>query len=322
MTKESSHFLILAFLSFLVIVFLGRAVVGFTVPVEELTQTCTNAAVSTLPFIAQTLHAWVYLLSGAALTLCVVAGVVIFFRTRKKVNSLHVRCASFPHKLSHAMCRAGLRQSEVLYAQTPEQLVFCFGFFRPKILISRGVCIALQRKELEAVLLHEKYHLRHSHVIKLFLSKVISASFFFLPVFRVIAKHMEYAFERSADAYAMSVQGESTFLKSALATFLGSREVAFRPGFSSIFTERRIYDLVSHVPSVAKETWGRTILSITISIIVFLSIIFPASVSANQVVSNTSQQMITVCMSWNACVVTCTQNHAQMSIPASIKNGQ
>lgn len=80
--------------------------------------------------------------------------------------------------------------------------VFCFGYLKPKICISKNLVEILNAKELKAVLLHEIQHVRSYDPLKIFIVKYFNGVFFFLPGAKKLScKYAVYS-ELSADEKA------------------------------------------------------------------------------------------------------------------------
>lgn len=104
-------------------------------------------------------------------------------------------------KLKNATSRLGLG-NQVVEIDKSEPAVFCFGFWRPQICLSRGLLDKLNQEELTAVLLHERHHLLAREPVKTLLMKVAAGILFFVPAFGVFfRKYITYT-ELAADECA------------------------------------------------------------------------------------------------------------------------
>src|SRR5205807_1088866 len=59
---------------------------------------------------------------------------------------------------------------------------FCYWFLRPRICLSTGLVRRLERDELRAVLLHERYHLLHRDPLRLVVARYFAAGLYVIPV--------------------------------------------------------------------------------------------------------------------------------------------
>lgn len=84
---------------------------------------------------------------------------------------------------------------------------------RPSIFLSIGLCELLDKKEMEAVLLHELYHIKQKTSFWKFSINMLKI-FSPLASFITVSESMNEE-ERQADHFAVGIQGTKRFLKSA-----------------------------------------------------------------------------------------------------------
>jgi Zn-dependent protease with chaperone function len=111
----------------------------------------------------------------------------------------------------------------IVFFTAKQPLAFSFGLIKPKIAISDSLYKISSNQELQAILLHEKYHVDKKHTFKALIAKAIANGFFFLPVAKVLWEGFIKANELSADARVISELGSSLALTSALLTVLRSK---------------------------------------------------------------------------------------------------
>ncbi|MCL5797384.1 MAG: M48 family metalloprotease [Patescibacteria group bacterium] len=104
---------------------------------------------------------------------------------------------------------------------------FCYGFFKPKIIITSSLVSSLTEKELEAVLIHERAHIKNRDPLKILVGKTISSTFFFLPIFRELHQNMEATNELIADYWTAEAQKDTKFLRSALRKIIAQPQITF-----------------------------------------------------------------------------------------------
>ncbi len=102
------------------------------------------------------------------------------------------------------------------YVGTDVALAFCYGWRSPRICLSAGAVRGLGEREIEALLLHEYYHLQRRDPLKVMVAQALSSAFFFLPVMREMQRQFLLAKEIEADAYALRRQGSNKPLLGAL----------------------------------------------------------------------------------------------------------
>lgn len=113
------------------------------------------------------------------------------------------------------------KQTEQLKIQQPELYsvgdvtpkAYSITNIKPSIFLSVGLCEILNKKEMQAVLLHELYHIKNkSSIWKFSINQV--KMFSPLSSFSSIEKSIDKE-ERDADSFAIKVQGTKRFLESA-----------------------------------------------------------------------------------------------------------
>ncbi len=88
-----------------------------------------------------------------------------------------------------------------------DNICFCSGFVSPQIYISQGIVKRLSSTELEALLLHEKSHMKSHDPLKIFLGELIVSSLLFMPVLKGLFQRYLIRKEIAADQEAISHQG-------------------------------------------------------------------------------------------------------------------
>lgn len=132
---------------------------------------------------------------------------------------------------SKTVTKIGL-QGNVILVKSDKIFAFCLGIRNPKIYLSSNLLHKFSQKELEAILLHEKYHLEN-HDTLIMIVAFLSESL--LPFFPLIGDFvMKYRVEREmkADIFAIDNLGESRPLVSALRKFLAYPYVKTTPAVS------------------------------------------------------------------------------------------
>ena len=66
---------------------------------------------------------------------------------------------------------------------------FCYWFLRPRICLSTGLVGRLDADELRAVLLHERYHLRHRDPLRLVIARYFAAGLYVVPVVNELVEY-------------------------------------------------------------------------------------------------------------------------------------
>lgn len=127
---------------------------------------------------------------------------------------------SIPDRLYKIVWQLGLL-GRVDVVDSKKYISFCYGYFSPRICLSSQVINSLSDKELQAILLHESYHLKSYDPLKIVLSKTLSSIFFFIPILKDLQKHYILTKEIAADTEVIQ-KGGRQILVSVLSKFLTS----------------------------------------------------------------------------------------------------
>lgn len=121
----------------------------------------------------------------ALLTMGLVAGSVVLARqlvcTRRLVRQVESRQSSPPRTLLRLATGAGVAGDRLTYVLDPAPYAFCYGLASPRVCISSGMVRTLNKRELQAVLLHEGFHARRRDPLKVLVSRVLGVALFMLP---------------------------------------------------------------------------------------------------------------------------------------------
>lgn len=114
------------------------------------------------------------------------AGALVSMRRQLRATQaltafLRPRLAALPPDLAVVVGRAGLA-GRVELVDDAEPFSFTYGVVSPRVAVSRGLAGVLAPVELEAVLHHERYHVRNWDTLKVVVARAAPAAFFFLPV--------------------------------------------------------------------------------------------------------------------------------------------
>ncbi|MDE3075119.1 MAG: M56 family metallopeptidase [Chloroflexota bacterium] len=148
-------------------------------------------------------------------------------------------------------------------AETQDVFALCHGVWRQRIVVTRGLLDILVPQELEAVLLHERNHLRAGDPIKLLVARVIAETLFFVPVIPRLARGYALAKEVDADRAAIAAQSDYLPMASAFCKVMRSNQQKAVPyaaaGALTSAGDRRIaYFTTGRLPvwMPPKRTWA------------------------------------------------------------------
>ncbi len=136
--------------------------------------------------------------------------------------------------------RLGLKDKvHLLDSEVP--LCFCAGFIAPRIYLSRGLTAKLTPEQLEALLLHEKYHLKNCDPLKMLLGRLVVSALFFVPVLQDVLTRYLIEKEIAADRSAIEYQGHCRGLAGALGKLVPERSTVPVTGLAAAGAEALDY---------------------------------------------------------------------------------
>ncbi len=267
----------------LILLFRKYALLTFQHFVETCQQLATSFFSSGTHFIGLVLIALTILV---AVIFCVKT-LFSLLKTQKKIELiLKYRSSDIPNKLPEVLKKVGPKENKVVVVQRKSNHAFSYGVRSQKIVLSEGLISNLSSKQLEAVVLHEFYHIDNRHSLFIIVSEIISATLFFLPLVKEINKKMKVMFEKQADAFSATVQGNNSYINEALLKVPSSR----------------IYYYPSFAQRNNNELSRRSIfISIIVNVFAIILFLFPTQTHANQSVIQlkgdecTQSQCVTHC---------------------------
>ena len=218
---------------------------------ERFAVRCLSAPASAYDAVAHASPALVALLGSAAClgsirTVSKMRAVTADLRDQTAKARLH----RLPDGVAHIAGVLGIAERLDVVA-APQPFGFVHGWFRPRICVSTGLVERLDRAELEAVLLHERWHVVRRDPARLVVVKSLLAPLWFAPPFRRLVRDYKVAMEIAADRHAVAEMGESRWLASALAKAIDG------PNLESAFAghvEARIAALAGEPQAVAARS--------------------------------------------------------------------
>lgn len=140
-------------------------------------------------------------------------------------------------------------ENKIVILREDKPFAYCFGMLNPKIFVTTGLIAMTDRKELEIILRHEKYHLEHRDNLVLLLATFIESLFPFFPVLTDIIRIYKTDRELLADQAAIKEETDRHYLSSVLKKLLQYEPVtipALAPAIADPDTlETRIKSLLS-----------------------------------------------------------------------------
>lgn len=125
-------------------------------------------------------------------------------RLRSRIDEARVQTAP---EIVVAASRRGIDRRRIDVVSSPDAFSFAYGFVLPRIVVSEGLISATAPDELEAVLEHERYHVRNLDPLKVLLARVLPAAFFFFPALHDLRRRYVAGRELAADRRAVAKHG-------------------------------------------------------------------------------------------------------------------
>jgi beta-lactamase regulating signal transducer with metallopeptidase domain len=107
-------------------------------------------------------------------------------------------------------------KSEICVIEHPGFVALTIGIFKPRIVLSSIVLTQFDDQEIEAILLHELYHLKNYDPLKVFLITIILDAISYFPIMKVLVHNYKICKELMADQFAISIMNTSYGLSKAL----------------------------------------------------------------------------------------------------------
>lgn len=136
--------------------------------------------------------------------------------TKKNSNSKKLQFVAEKLGVENVTCEVGDKHAGV----------FCYGFLKPKILISAQLVLTLSIPQLRSVLRHEQKHVLSRDPLKLFFVSWLEKSMGFIPGIRNILAEYRISLEVAADEFATNAFTHKRPLALALYTLLGIKEIS------------------------------------------------------------------------------------------------
>lgn len=205
--------------------------------------------------------------------------------------------------LTHLEKKLFLKEKIIVVEHT-QPFAFSFGIRHPKIYISTGTIGLMNDKELETILLHEKYHLEKNDSFTLVLATIMQLFFPFFPLLSDVVNNYKIQREISADKRAIEYMGRDTELISVLKKLLQTptKEFAF---VAAIADAETLAPRITALTKRIKPRWEFNILKFSVSL-VSITLLATALISPVQAVQIQTGKMSTTmvclhnsdCMNW------------------------
>jgi Zn-dependent protease with chaperone function len=180
----------------------------------------------------------------------------------------HVRSLrrTLPEEVYQAAKRNGLR-GRVRMVDEEAPFSFAYGLLKPKVVVSSGLVESVSAEELDAVLAHERYHVRNYDPLKVVVVRTLPSAFFFLPVLRELRTRYLAARELEADRRSLERHGRAPLAGALYKVVEGTGLAELGPAAAlggPDFLDARVSQIESGAeperPSVSWRSWTLTAL--------------------------------------------------------------
>ncbi|MBI4008807.1 M56 family metallopeptidase [Candidatus Roizmanbacteria bacterium] len=146
-----------------------------------------------------------------------------------------IKIVKAPHSIQELAHKHDVTDKIIIF-QNLIPSAFCLGIKNPKIYISTELLNIMNKKEIESILLHEKYHLLHRDTFFLFITTFVKELFMLFPVIAdLIMSHFRQR-EANADRYSISHGKDSDVVLSAFRKLLVNQKTNIFPmSYISLF---------------------------------------------------------------------------------------
>ncbi len=195
--------------------------------------------------------------------------------TKKHVQELLTQKREFSGKLLRAVNQLALTACVDLVA-APQPFALCYGWLKPRVLVTTGLVEAMDEHELSSVLAHEKYHLTQYDPFKILIARALRDAVIFFPVLKDLVENYLLLQEIAADQHALAHGATRETLASALLkVFRSPAWDALGVGAYSSFGER-----VQHLAQPQRKfnwhiSWMRVLVSFIAVILLALAVLHP-----------------------------------------------
>ena len=230
----------------------------------------------------------------------------VFFKIRQLKKSLIIYKQS-NHSLHKLLRRIGLEKI-VMIIDSEKPFAFCIGIHEQRIYISTALTEIMNINELEAILLHEKYHLLKKDSLVLFIASILRTLFPFFPIVSDLLAHYKITREIEADNYAVSKLGNSLTVISVLRKFLSFPSPSFTNSTAIAdypTLEPRIIALMQRDRKIQQFKIVNVIISIVSFTLLAFLIITPVHAVTMQMPNDTTM----LCLQDDACAKWCKEHN-------------
>lgn len=215
----------------------------------------------------------------------------------------------------------GLRKAFRL-VEDDQPYAFCFGVIRQHMYVSTALIDSMNRAEVKAVLLHEKYHLEQKDSLTMLIASIMQILFPFFPIIGDLFIRYRIECETRADQAAIETLQTREPLVTVLKKMLSApppKSFAFAP-LADRTLEPRIRQLVTRETPRTRPSLWRLGVSLVSMLFLFSMILAPTDDSTLMVTTSSSNTTSHLCLPGSTCALSCTSDSSlKFSLEESLK---
>lgn len=240
-------------------------------------------------------------------TLIISLGVILFllklYSTQKFISNSRSNQIELPLKVAKIARQLNIID-RIDVIRSSSFVSFCYGFLKPRICISSHTVGKLTANELKAVLIHESYHLKSKDPLKIFLSQIASAMFFFIPTLLDIKNSYILSKEIAADNLVVRSKHAKGLRQALLKTINWQSPLV---GIASFVGDQDYEQRILFLTGKQAKNIHLSFVRLAISFIVFLTVFTLVSMPVYAVEDSQDGHAYYICPFGGECAIYCRQ---------------
>lgn len=201
------------------------------------------------------------------------------------------------------------RSLPVSLVKSDKPVCLVYGLIKPRIIISTHVLRELSEEELEAALLHEADHLIRRDPLRRVTAETVADFLFFIPLVRILTRHLSYAQELEADRFASRQTGKPEILASAVLKLATQSDIGLATALGRAWLSDRVRRLLD-LPAEKPRRRG-SFVALAISVVMMVGLFAaPYALGSDNVIKGSS----------NACFKECVAKGTHGTIEQCLKD--
>ncbi len=180
-------------------------------------------------------------------------------------------------RVRELVSRTGLRKTVPVFLSPRISIPIVAGFIKPVILLPLAMLSSLDVRQVEAILLHELYHIRnYDHLVNT-IQNFLEILFFFHPATWWISSHVRREREKKVDELVISTTGKPFLYATALLTLETKRQVSHQSAIAAVDSKNQLLIRIKNIMTMKNKATNpglktSAILAILISVIVIAAL--------------------------------------------------